>query len=321
MSDSVSIEGKEYISSKRAAELSGYKQDYIGQLSRAGQIDAQRIGGLWYVSMASLSAYKEKADEYKPEPPARDRTQSQDPDSFISFDGKDYVSAARASKITGYHQDYVGQLARSGKILSRQVGNRWYIQREELLAHKSEKDALLGAVQSASVGLVHSGASRKEHMQNLEADKEPFMTYMTDEGDLMPILREAPADPEPTVGQKWSGTAEESSEEEYSIPIRVDRNSFRRSISTRPQHVRGKKRSSGGLLYGTLAAAALTVVIVLTFGFVTLKQSASYTFNYRNGLNALGQNVFTASAVEAFQGVDDVLEQWLVPELSYKRTN
>ena len=34
MSDEMQIEGKPYISSKRASELSGYAQDYIGQLAR-----------------------------------------------------------------------------------------------------------------------------------------------------------------------------------------------------------------------------------------------------------------------------------------------
>ncbi len=71
MSDAISLEGKEYISSKRASELSGYAQDYIGQLARKGLIHAQRVGGLWYISMASLVGYKTKADDYVPQQPER----------------------------------------------------------------------------------------------------------------------------------------------------------------------------------------------------------------------------------------------------------
>jgi hypothetical protein len=51
MSDEMVIEGKTYISSKRAAQVSGYAQDYIGQLARGGAIDAQRVGGLWFVNL------------------------------------------------------------------------------------------------------------------------------------------------------------------------------------------------------------------------------------------------------------------------------
>src|SRR3989338_7344820 len=153
MDASLIIGDENLISSKRAAESSGYAQDYIGQLARKGLIEARRIGGLWYVSLDSLNAYKLNADTYTPRPPHASE-HSAETDSIISFDGHDYVSAARAAHITGYHPDYVGQLARSGKILSRQIGNRWYVDRDQIVSHKSEKDALLGAVQAESVGVV-----------------------------------------------------------------------------------------------------------------------------------------------------------------------
>src|SRR3989344_4642516 len=156
MSDELFLSGKTYVSSKRAADTSGYAQDYIGQLARGGLIDAQRVGGLWYVSMESLSGYKKNADTYQPQPPQTGENQVPDAESIVSFDGKDYVSAGRAAKITGYNQDYIGQLARRGAILSRQIGNRWYIDRDALVSHKTEKDKMLGAVQSASVGISHA---------------------------------------------------------------------------------------------------------------------------------------------------------------------
>jgi hypothetical protein len=48
--DSVVLGGKKYISSKRASEITGYAKDYIGQLCRAGKLDARRVGRNWYVS-------------------------------------------------------------------------------------------------------------------------------------------------------------------------------------------------------------------------------------------------------------------------------
>ena len=135
MANEIDLGGTIYVSSKRAAEITGYTQDYVGQLARGGQILAQRISGLWYVVEQSLRDYKAKADEFRPEPP-KPVHPMQDVETTVSFDGKDYISAQRGAKITGYHQDYVGQLARSGKILSRQIGNRWYVDREGLAEHK-----------------------------------------------------------------------------------------------------------------------------------------------------------------------------------------
>ena len=52
------IEGKEYVSSERAAKLVGYTKDYVGQLARAGKIDAKRIGRSWYIAQDSINKHK-----------------------------------------------------------------------------------------------------------------------------------------------------------------------------------------------------------------------------------------------------------------------
>ncbi len=54
MKDVVVIEEKSYISSSRVAEISSYKQDYIGQLVRQKKISGQKIGRSWYVEEVSL---------------------------------------------------------------------------------------------------------------------------------------------------------------------------------------------------------------------------------------------------------------------------
>ncbi len=51
------IEGKEYISSRRAAEMGKYNNDYIGQLCRSGKISARMIGRSWFVELNSLTDY------------------------------------------------------------------------------------------------------------------------------------------------------------------------------------------------------------------------------------------------------------------------
>ena len=52
------IDGEEYISSARAAELVGYSKDYVGQLARGGKIDAKRVGRNWYIREASINKHK-----------------------------------------------------------------------------------------------------------------------------------------------------------------------------------------------------------------------------------------------------------------------
>lgn len=63
--DELEIQGKKYISSKRAAKLTGYATDYIGQLARGGKVDATRVGRAWYVSERSILEHAGKGDVLK----------------------------------------------------------------------------------------------------------------------------------------------------------------------------------------------------------------------------------------------------------------
>lgn len=59
MKDTVILEGKTYISAKRAAKIINYAQDYIGQLCRGGKLDCKMIGRSWFVTEESLLAHRE----------------------------------------------------------------------------------------------------------------------------------------------------------------------------------------------------------------------------------------------------------------------
>lgn len=314
MADELIIDSEQFVSSKRASEISGYEQDYIGQLSRGGQIKARRVGGLWYVSVDSLTKYKEKAEEYKPEPPVQKDSKS-DPDALLSFDGKGYISASRASKLTGYSPDYIGQMARAGTVLSRQVGNRWFVEKADLIRHKESKDALLGAVQAESVGINRPNWKEKEN--NLSyAGAGPFLDYTSDNGALMPVL-----------SNKVSGAgASDEVDRINSIPIHVHtsktdvpdkrpRRSENAILLPAVQPIRIPEKTMYSL---ALPAIALTIVVVLSLGFVSLKSSSVYTNNdYRN---QGGSRVLTASAASAWVGkIADILEALLTKELVYIR--
>jgi len=305
MTDEIIVEGGKYISSKRASETTGYAQDYIGQLSRKGLIDAKRIGGLWYVSMDSLASYKERSESVKPKS-AYVPNVSQPIEAIVSFDGKDYISATRAAELTGYHQDYVGQLARAGKVLSRQIGNRWYVERQGILSHKKEKDSMLAAVQAESVGLRRPhesliGSSERIARDSLYNEAGPHFTYIAEGGDLLPVLQ--------TTGKR---------SEENKVPIRVVEERPMSARNSRDIHIiQPKSAWQSGISW--IAASAATIVIVLSIGYVAVTNSAQYA-----RIEAVISDNQTASALlsgtsEIFLGLIDRIEHILAPEILYQR--
>lgn len=312
MSEEILLGGKTYVSSKRAARECGYAQDYVGQLARTGVIDAQRVGGLWYVAMDSLQEYKRNSDTQIRKPPAP--VHAPEIDTVVSFDGKDYISAARASKITGYNPDYVGQLARGGKVLSRQIGNRWYVERDGLLAHKNQKDSMLARVQAEAVGLtIPTPAAAQASLQQPEG---PYFTYIREDDHLMPVLRK------PDTSRASHGLSGVPTELSQRVPIRVMSKTVKRPVPmTRANISRKSVRSSGISMSGaTKAVTALTVVIVLSYGFASIKNESLYAFvpRMQDQITAPAASM-TAGAVEAFESFVEYLETLVSPPLEYSR--
>ncbi|NNM84044.1 helix-turn-helix domain-containing protein, partial [Candidatus Parcubacteria bacterium] len=56
---------KNLISTKEAAELSGYTSDYIARLARSGKMSARRIGHTWFVDKESLEHFLGKQEDRK----------------------------------------------------------------------------------------------------------------------------------------------------------------------------------------------------------------------------------------------------------------
>lgn len=52
------IGDKTYIPSKKAAEITGYAKDYIGQLCREGRVEAKLVGRSWYVLESSIREHR-----------------------------------------------------------------------------------------------------------------------------------------------------------------------------------------------------------------------------------------------------------------------
>jgi hypothetical protein len=56
--DELVIGEKRYVSSKRAAEITGYAKDYVGQLCREGYVEAKMVGRSWYVLETSITEHR-----------------------------------------------------------------------------------------------------------------------------------------------------------------------------------------------------------------------------------------------------------------------
>ena len=73
--EEITIADKVYVSSKRAAKITGYAKDYVGQLCREGRVEARLVGRNWYVLESALREHRfggrEKAEEQVPETPAQ----------------------------------------------------------------------------------------------------------------------------------------------------------------------------------------------------------------------------------------------------------
>ncbi|MDQ5893168.1 MAG: trimeric autotransporter adhesin [Patescibacteria group bacterium] len=58
MKEALILEHKTFISAKRAAEVSGYASDYVGQLCRAGKLECKMVGRSWFVTEESLRKHQ-----------------------------------------------------------------------------------------------------------------------------------------------------------------------------------------------------------------------------------------------------------------------
>lgn len=56
--DELIIEDKKYVSSKRAAKITGYAKDYVGQLCREGRVSARLVGRNWYVLESAIQDHR-----------------------------------------------------------------------------------------------------------------------------------------------------------------------------------------------------------------------------------------------------------------------
>lgn len=64
--EELTLDGELYLSTKRAAKVTGYAKDYVGQLCREGRITARLVGRNWYVLDSSIREHRFGISEQAP---------------------------------------------------------------------------------------------------------------------------------------------------------------------------------------------------------------------------------------------------------------
>ncbi len=265
------------ISTTDAAAFSGYSKDYIGQLCREGKVECRRVSGQWQIDKDALEAYK--AGERDAEARQHDdddaagltlytsKTGNVRNDTF-TYDGIEYISTGRAADLTGYAQDYVGQLARSGEVVARRVGRRWFVGRASLVAHKKENDDALAQVQAQSSGVTVAPIEKEQtHTPNLSDARDiHFNVRYIPESDAAPFAplsgrasgqgkKVLPTSQEPSDAMDGIRSAPRPLQEQRKAPEHIE--SPKEAVSTRvPEagidgivHRKGTQMPEKGLKY------------------------------------------------------------------------
>lgn len=111
----------------------------------------------------------------------------------ITLDNKKYISTKRASELTGYANDYVGQLCRAGKISATRIGRSWYVEESSLLGHKQ------GSIKDESVGIEKkSTQTEQDHTTPTTQTEQDHailgsLEVKEDERVIIPINRNVPS--------------------------------------------------------------------------------------------------------------------------------
>src|SRR3989344_3835830 len=120
MNSDLFFDNKKYISTNQAGLLTGYSKDHIARLCAGDQVISKRIGRTWYVEEESIIKYKN----------------SLIPNSLIKIENR-YISINQARVLTGYSNGYIRRLCREGSVLSKRIGQSWFVEEESLIKYKN----------------------------------------------------------------------------------------------------------------------------------------------------------------------------------------
>lgn len=123
------------LSTTDASKLSGFSKIYIQYLARTGRVEGAKLGGHdWLIYEDSLKAFLAQ-----PRSKGRKGPRKQREIRHTEQGERVLLSTAEASAISGYRQDSLLRLLRSGHIEGEKVGRTWLIYEDSLLSYKQRK--------------------------------------------------------------------------------------------------------------------------------------------------------------------------------------
>lgn len=135
-----------------------------------------------------------------------------------------YISSKRASRVSGYAQDYVGQLVRMGKLSATKVGKSWFVEEAGLMRLINQSNRL----ESPSRELANLEVERMRACTVKAGISYPAtwsaVSYIDDNSPLLPVSDSRDAFENMNIMSK-----EAHSDAEFSVSVAVRRN-LNRSI-------------------------------------------------------------------------------------------
>lgn len=188
----------------------------------------------------------------------------------IEFNGIEYICTRDAAKLTGYTSDYVGQLAREGKIPSKLVGRVRFVDKEEVLEYKNTVTNGTAA-SSTPVEEEKEETTTKQTAEKTERDihtesevestrvvrEAPPIKYFADDRPVLPTLSKArpvseTEEKQPVIEKDTRAVSKEQA-------VRKERE---RRVSKVPSRDLSQERRFS-FPYGKFATALVVLVIVL----------------------------------------------------------
>lgn len=148
---------------------------------------------------------------------------------YISVGGEKYVKASSIARELGYTADYVGQLARSGKIEAQLVGRSWFVNERSIQEHK--RDRYRSTAAKSREALRESLESFRPSLERSRTPESHFekraiynsLQYEADSHDVLPTIpeRELAETSEETVAERGPEQEETAVEEREQLPNEV----------------------------------------------------------------------------------------------------
>src|ERR1035437_3425536 len=96
-----------------------------------------------------------------------------------------YISANVASQKTGYAQDHIGALIRTGKIKGKKIGRSWFVDLETLKEHKKNRKLKNGLRIEKPIPEI---PEPKSEIPSQPILNKPFFKYENEDKVLIPEI-------------------------------------------------------------------------------------------------------------------------------------